>query len=220
MVQSFHRYWPANVELVCYTERPTKLPRGSYRILQDVPGWRQFLKRWQGDRAACGQLAPGRPVGAGKMYDYRWDAVKFARQAFIAWDAARTHQGLMAWFDGDTLTHARVPEGWAEGLLGAADVAYLGRGSFHPEIGFVAYRLPVAMPLLERWVDFYTSGSYRDLPEWHSAYTWREALRDSGLNAVDLTRDVKQQNGEIWPCSPLAAYTDHLKGNLKVRGRC
>lgn len=213
MVRTFHQHWPASVDLIAYVETPAKLPRGEQRMLDETPGWLDFYRRWKDDPAASGIGSRGRP------YHYRHDAVKFARMAYIATDAAeRLPPGLMVWFDADTYTTSDVPNGWIEELLGGADVAYLGRERMHPDIGFVAYRLPAALPFLQRWRAIYADGSFHELEAWHSAAIWQVAFKELSIHGRNLSPGLRDlHGGHVWPHSPLAAHTVHLKGKLKHR---
>lgn len=229
------RYWPRDVRLVVYVEEPCELPPGArYELLQDVPGVMEFMHRWGGNLEARGRAVSPRwkasAIAAG--YNWRFDAVKFFRQAFIPAHAARTladdERGVLCWLDGDVVTHARVPDGWLPSLLPPSKaIAFLGRGDKHSEIGFQLYRTGMgdgphlaafALSLLVRWQYLYESGEFYREREWHSAYIWDIARRWAVAREYqhDLTPGGR---GHVWHDSPLAAYTDHLKGDRKKHGR-
>lgn len=221
-LDTFHKHWPSDVRLLFYTEEPIDLPRGECRSLWDVPGAREFAERHRGNLAVQGKDSA---VGAWKDrerasgYSYRFDAAKFFKQSLIPLDAARhIGQGLLCWLDADVVTHADVPAGFIESLLPPdKDVAYLGRGRKHSEIGFQLYRIPSASPMLERWAGLYTSDEFLRLKEWHSAYVWDRAREDSGVAAHDLTPGG---SGHVFvTVSPLRHYLDHTKGDRKRLGR-
>jgi hypothetical protein len=215
-LDSFAKHWPTSVRLLFYTEEPVAMPRGENRLIWDIPGCRDFIERHRENRAANGREPRigwkdrDRQTG----YSYRYDAWKFCRQGFIPLAAAQEiGDGLLCWLDGDVVTHRDVPEGFIESLLPAGkDVAYLGRGEKHSEIGFQLYRLPHALPLLERFRSWYASDGVFGLREWHSAFVWDLARRESGLRAHDLTPGG---SGHVWMQSPLRQYTDHKKGDRK-----
>lgn len=216
--ESFARHWPESVELVVYGEEPVELPRGTFRRLSEIPGCAEWLAAhdsWQ-----------FRGHRDGPDYKWRLDAWKFSRQGFIPADAAARLPDsgapqFLAWLDGDVITHRNVPEGWPQLLLPPGyDVAYLGRPPKHSEIGFQLYRLngpaSPALRLLGLFRELYTSGEVFRLREWHSAFVWDEARVRSGARAFNLTPNG---HGHVWHQSPLARYTDHLKGKRKAYGR-
>ena len=220
MAQSFKTYWPSTVELMSYTQKDQVISGATVLLLQRIPGWAAFHNRWRYVPEARGLPGPKRPFSlwAKQGYDFHWDAVKWARQAFIPWDAAtRMGEGILVWFDGDTYTHNTVPDYFLANLMNGADVAYLGRGAIYSEIGFQGYRLPEALPFLNAWRDLYSTGEFWRLPEWHSAYTWDVCRRSSPLRFKDLAEGRPMDgSGNIWHQSPLDLYTKHLKGAAKL----
>lgn len=218
-VDTFAKWWPDSVELVAYVEEPVPLRRGKCRSVLEIPGCREFLERHRENRAAQGldKRPDWKPSAIASGYNWRWDAVKFCRQAFIPHAAAQECKTeLLCWLDADVVTFSRVPPGFIEGLLPKGrDVAYLGRAVAHSEIGFQLYRLPHAMPLLKRFSDYYATDEVFKLPQWHSAYVWDAARREACLREHNLTPNG---NGHVWWQSPLCKHTDHLKGKRKQMG--
>lgn len=214
MVRSVARYWPTDVDLVVYADAPLALPAGELRLTTDLPDWVACRRRWRTDGRVQGRLDP--KTANGKRYSYRWDAYRFAVKAFTWRDAARRMgRGVLMWLDGDTVTTARVPDGWPEALLGDADVAYLGRGTMHPETGYVGFRLPEAAPLLEWCAEAYASEAFRALPGWTDCHVLRAGLQAVPVRARDLTSHRYVGISHIWPVSPLAPYVTHHKGKNK-----
>jgi len=217
-LESFDRHWPRSVDLKVYTEERTEVPRGECRSLFDIPGCAAFLDRHRGNVAANGREP--RPGWSAKDrragYCYRFDAWKFCRMAMIPRDAARDlGDGILVWLDADVMTYRDVPEGFVEGLIGDADVAYLGRVPKHSETGFIAFRLPEARRLIDAYADLYASDTVFDLLEWHSAYAFDQARGATGITGRDLTPSGR---GHVWFQSPLGQYMDHLKGARKTIG--
>lgn len=215
-VESFHKHWPLCVKLITYTEEPVSLPRGECRSLWDIPGAREFIDRHK-DRPAANGKKPGpkwKPNAIRAGYNWRFDAVKFCRQGFIPLHAAQGLSGLMCWLDADVVTFKDVAPGQVESLLPAsACAAYLGRVRMHSEIGFQLYRLPEAMPILQRFRDLFATDEIFNYPEWHSAYAWDIAREHSGLRCHNLTPNG---TGHVWFQSPLGNFCDHLKGKRKA----
>lgn len=233
--ETFDRFWPKDVQLVVYGEEPVPLPRGEFRRLDVIPGCMEFLQRHDNPiargRAPREDLrAKWKPKWLQLGYSFRFDAWKFCRQGFIPYHAAGElglkysvplgqQRPLLCWLDGDVVTHAKVPAGVIEGLLppGKA-VAYLGRGAKHSEIGFQLYDVIKAWPMLEMFSKIYSTDSIFRYKEWHSAYAFDEA-REAMLPR-ELWHDLTPGGeGHVWHQSPLCAFTDHLKGDRKAKGR-
>lgn len=214
MVASVATYWPATTALVVYLDRGVPLPAGERRMTTDLPDWMACRARWDRDPTVQGLTTPTTPRP--KPYHYRYDARRFAVKAFVQRDAARRlGAGILTWLDGDTVTTRAVPTGWAETLLGDADVAYLGRGSMHPETGYVGFRVPEALPLLDWCCETYASERFRALPGWTDCHVLRAGLEAVPVRAVDLTSHRYEGRSHIWPVSPLAPYVTHYKGKSK-----
>lgn len=217
-VETFARYWPAEVELVVYAGEPVPLLRGDCRELMAIPGLVEFLARHRHDAAATGHGPPTERWRAEHReagYCWRYDACKWVRQAVVPFDAAQdlADGDLLCWLDADVVTHAAVPPGWIEGLLAGADLAYLGREGSHSEIGFLAFRLDAARPVLRSFAELYTTEAVFGLPETHSAFVF-DAAR--GLWPQVAARNLTPgDRAHVWPRSPLAACTEHLKGKRK-----
>lgn len=217
---TFAMYWPADVRCIAYVEERTIVPdRIEQRLLSDIPGCMEFIERYRNDPRANGRQPTERwkDKERAKGYSYKWDAWKFSRQGFIPWHAAQTvKEGLMCWLDADVVTFKTVPTGFVESLLPAdRDLAYLGRGAKHSEIGFQLYRLPNAYPMLRTFSDYYSMGCVFGLPEWHSAYVFDAARSGAEINAHNLTPDG---TGHVWFQSPLGKFLDHAKGDRKKIG--
>ena len=219
---SFDRHWPASVELQVYVETPEPMPRAACRSLWDIPHAREVAGAMQMDERFAGTVpferwkAKHRKEG----YNFRFDARKFWKQILIPGQAA---EGLgvgdvLIWLDGDVETIGAVPADFPRNLLGRnGDVAFLGRGEKHSEIGFWAIRINEATRrFLACMARFYTSGGFAHLDEWHSAYVWDQARGLVEMNEVNLTHP--RAHGHVWPSSPLARYMRHDKGRRKPGG--
>lgn len=215
MVASVARYWPTMTGLVVYADAPVRLPAGELRLTTDLGDWQTCRARWMTDGQVQGRLDP--KTSNGKRYHYRRDAYRFAVKVFAWRDAARRlGRGVLTWLDGDTVTTRSVPPGWAASLLADADVAYLGRGAMHPETGYVGFRVPEALPLLEWCADAYASERFRALRGWTDCHVLQAGLAAVPVRARDLTSHRYQGVSHIWPVSPLAPYVTHFKGKSKA----
>lgn len=211
-LKRFRKYWPASVPLVVYADSAAVHRKVEVRYTFDIPEWAALAERWKHDPSVHGWSTKEYPRE--KNYSYLWDAARFARKVFVWRDAARKMEaGTLTWLDGDTETKGRVPEDWATGLLGDSDVAYLGRGPMHPETGYVGFRIPDAMPLLDWCCEAYASESFRAMEDgWTDCHILRAAIKAVPVRAVDLTKGRYRGESHIWPSSPLACRIDHGKG--------
>lgn len=228
-LDSFAEYWPRNVRLEVFSEDAAKIEKlvlstsrriDLYDLTQDVY-FQLFMRRHASDPAAKGQTprSSWRRKDHEQGYSFRTDAVKFAHKVF-AISSASTHvmpSGVLAWLDADVVTTKSVPSGLVEHLLGDAACAYLGRDGVHSECGFVAFSIPEARPLISEWMNLYYSGDVFSLKEWHDSFVFDYAR--------SLRPDIACKNltpggsGHVWCDSPLAPYTDHLKGDRKAMGQ-
>ena len=214
---AMERNWPAD-EFVLYVEQGmfgpysmTELREGwTVRIAEDIPGWLYFQAicradpRFGGRRQSPGQKWEPKELDAG--YSYRYDAAKFSKIAIYVADAATwAEDGALVWVDADVMTHQAIPRSVVlDCLYDGVDVAYLGRGVVHSEIDLVAFRIPEGRAIARTWGDWYTSRRVFSLPEWHSAYTFDEAVRKHAKRPRDLTRS-------------LGDFVDHFKGKGQER---
>jgi hypothetical protein len=219
-LSSFERFWPVEVELRVYVEEFFEIQESKRFIeqvkLDAIPGCMDFINKYRGDKRANGELVQKNWKDSCKIngYNFKFDAWKFCRQGFIPYHAAQEMAtGVLCWLDGDVVTNRAVPTGFIEGLIPEhAAVAYLGRGPKHSEIGVQIYRVPEAMPVLQDFSEFYRTETVFGLKEWHSAYVFDEARKMSDVRTHDMTPGG---SGNVWLQSPMAAYTEHLKGKRK-----
>jgi hypothetical protein len=230
-LQAFDRFWPTDVGLYVWGEDypPTYHGVQNRRVLHfgqlgTIPMWSNYEARHQASPRARGRepndswKERDRALG----YSWRFDAFKWARQAFIPWfaDTILEDADILIWSDADVITHSPVKILELLALLPQnKHFAYLGRGAKHPDIAFQMYRRGgYATDFLNAWMDLYASDKVFDLPEWHSAWTWKYILERDGYGdlAVDLTPGG---HGHVWHQSPLRVWGDHLKGDRKYAGR-
>lgn len=221
MVESVLQYWPQSTQVVVYPDKPVGIlgqlvwPDGFRRCEErrttDLADWMACRQRWASDPLVHGRATAARRQS--KPYLFRYDAARFAVKLFVMRDAAqRLGEGCLTWLDADTLTIGLVPEGWAEGLLADADVAYLGRGGMYPETGYIGFRIPQAMPLLNWCCERYESERFRALPGWTDCDVLQAGLAAVPIRAKDWTSERYCGDSHIWPVSPLAPYVMHFKG--------
>ncbi|HUU34628.1 MAG TPA: hypothetical protein VMW48_11235 [Vicinamibacterales bacterium] len=216
MVQTYLAHWPETTPLVVYLDARLKpsLPVET-RWTSTLADWAGCLTRWAPYPSLHGRSTPERPLS--KPYKYQHDVARFAVKLFVMRDAAvRLARGVLTWLDGDTVTTRSVPAGFTTALLGDADVAYLGRGSMHPETGYLGFRIPEALPLLDWCCETYMSDRVLAITTgWTDCHVIREGLAAVPVKARDLTGQHYTGRSHIWPVSPLAPYVTHYKGRSK-----
>lgn len=223
MVTSWVACWPDTVDLLVYPDEKVGLPkRDNVRVIdRPIPAKEKFIRMHRGNQQFRGL------TGAG--YNYRYDAIKFCHKPFAIHDALNgtgiQYDGLI-WLDADTITHTRIDD---EALARIApmehDVQFLGRSYKYTECGYLFFntRHDPACRLINRWVQFYTEGTFRYEAEWHDSWLFDLARRATpGLRGNDLTGHISRRDGGGHPfinCF-LGRYMDHYKGDLrkKLRG--
>lgn len=216
-LKTFKKRWPEESRLVIYADAPAVLPDVTVRYTYDIPEWAELTARWKHDPAVHGWSTKDYPRD--KDHSYLWDAARFAVKVFVWRDAARRmRRGLVTWLDGDTETTGSVPTDWTQSLIGHADVAYLGRGSMHPETGYLGLRVPQALPLLDWCCDAYLSERFRSMTDgWTDCHILRAGLKAIRPRAVNLTKGCYTGDSHIWEASPLAPLMEHAKGVRRKR---
>jgi hypothetical protein len=125
---------------------------------------------------------------------------------------------ILIWLDADVITFDDVHISFIEDLMRDTDLIFFGRGSYHSEIGFWAVRMcKHGRAMLQEFAETYTSDIFLNLREHHSAFVFDLVRRNAerrGLRSRNLTPGG---GGHVWLSSPLAKYTDHLKGSRRKR---
>lgn len=217
-VQSFQEHWPQ--PMVVYADEPLSLLKThgvDVRLTSEIDGWCETKR----------DLPTMRPFGF-KPTNYIWNAQKFAVKPFVWMDAAQKFgDGVVTWVDGDTVATSPVQKGFTSGMLDGATVAYMGRGAMHPEMGYVSFKLPEALPLIRRCVSLYRNGLFTHMTDgWTDCHIFRAALQDASMEDIrhhsrDLTTrlyDGTWRSGvDAMALSPLGPYVKHLKGTKNKR---
>lgn len=225
-LQTFDRYWPSDIRLLCYVESgPFPAGRAELRSLWLCEGAEDFMARHKDSIERCGRLMAHKWKSKERVagYSFRYDAVKFFKQILIPNHAAEDLPDgeILVWLDADVMTLRDIPDGFIEGLLGDYDLCYLGRGERHSEIGLWAVRLSAGTrQFLDRLAWTYTSDQVFKLAEHHSAFVFDHCRREfetCGGRTRDLTPGG---NGHVFSKHPvISKYCDHLKGHRKALGR-
>ena len=197
----------------------TVLPRFVIRRMGEIGGWTEFVASVRGDLASAPRGDDGRP-------DPRWNPVAGAARFFVLREAVRTVPAVrIVWLDADVLAHRPVEESFlAAACPAAVPVSYVWRpdGS---DLGFLSVdpRHPVAVDLIDRCVDVYVSGRFRQLPEWRSCDVFdgeRREIEGDGdrVRFFDVGRGVGRRARHAFVNSILGSRFDHMKGSRKKAG--
>ena len=86
-----------------------------------------------------------------------------------------------------------------------------------PETGIVAFDMRRrGEEAIDRWLEIYTSGRFRELERWDDTWTFQVAVIDSDLNTRDATPDSLDQR--VVETGPLRPFFRHFKGKHKEKG--
>jgi uncharacterized Rossmann fold enzyme len=214
MVETFEKYWPADVKLYVYYEG--EKPEAA----SDRAEWVSLDK--DEDRAAFMAANKDHPT------DYNLQPVKFSHKVFAVTSAPRDTDWLI-WLDGDVETIAPVTHEFLKSMYPDDIVAaYMGRQWWnHTECGFVAYRLDDdGKRFLDDFRLMYTTGEimeigpYRGRLQRHDCVAFdllREAYEQEGHSFHDLGEVHKGPDLDVMSFTPLARVMYHYKGKRKTQ---
>ena len=172
----------------------------THRSLHEVEGWKEF-------QDATAHINPS---------SYLYDIRRFSHKVYAQLDAFESDHRYVVWIDGDVVVKKEVTEGFLKRLVKERMCAYLGRQQCYSETGFIIF-----------------DTEHEDFPEFRKRYRaqydekllflqdyWVDCIAfdvaRQGLDTRNLTPDVFGMVS-VFDKSPLAAYMDHDKGNLKYR---
>jgi len=188
---------------ICYVEGGELSHRDfEVRDLDKVSGRKEFL-------AKCP------PVDHSIQNSFLYDAGKFCHKAFAQMDAMKKDGGEILYFDSDVKFHAPVNKYFLKGLLKDVSVCYLGRESY-TETGFIGFdcnHRDLRRLFLPRYESLYRGGLL-ELPYQTDCHAFDHARQ--GVAGRDIGSGASSEH--IWCRSPLAEFSDHLKGNRKNLG--
>jgi hypothetical protein len=128
-------------------------------------------------------------------------------------------QRFAYWVDADVVTFKPIPEGFLPGLLEGEPLAFFGRTGYTAETGFIGFDLEAKVmdEFLSTYRSIYESGAVYRLRKWWDTHVFDAARERLGLFERNLCPGW-EGGGHPWCHSPLAQYTDHLKGARKQQG--
>lgn len=212
MLTSFVQYWPKEIPILIALDDDLLKPDVD-RLMRDndacVIGWDQDHTDFV-----------ARNKSKDNAQDYRKQATKFCHKVFAikhALDAVMRQKEVEAapryliWMDADVVTTKHVSLDDIKKCLpkeGDA-VSYLGRKDWdHSECGWLAFDLENGSDRIIQDVHGqYISDTIFQQLQWHDSWIWDLYLKNKCTN---LTAD--KPGMEIWPQSPMAAWSIHYKG--------
>lgn len=230
MIDTFEKYWPADVDLVVYAENctPTVSRSNTYinNIFQSSPACLEFVNRHKNNPEAHGGNGP-HIVKWDEKKSFRWDAVRFCYKVFALEHAmSNINSDWIIWIDADTHTHSQVSHSFLEKVCPVDyTVSYLGRQNYHSECGWIAYNKNVADAgnIAQTLANMYKTDNIFNYPEWHDSYLWdvvRTKVDPNNSKCFNLNPMYNAVKGAGHPFihSVLGSVMDHVKGARKAVG--
>lgn len=225
-IETLHEFWPQNVSLYIVSEDDIEAPKLEGRQVHflnlcESSSWaKDFYSRHEHNSIAHGRgpkaSSPKHNRHWKTGYNFRLDAYKFSKKVFaIEAVARRVSGGKLIWLDADTVTHQPVPSELLDRMPPSDySIAYLNRGYYHSECGFVSYDLnkPETREFITQFAALYHSGVVFNLKEWHDSWVFDWLRKKLGIRAWPIPH---QHYGQPFDHSELGRYMSHLKGDLK-----
>lgn len=231
MIQTWLANWPAEVDLVVYTEDCTvEESAPNLRVLDlhaSSPELVRFKQTWAMDPRANGDVSsdPVRSLRRDAGKGFKWDAVRFAHKVYAIFHAAKhIDTDWLIWMDADMVCHGKISVQALNSLcVPGHELCFLGRKNKYSECGLYALNLKYAQTknFLKKFQEYYDhaeTGIFT-LAEWHDSFVFDEIRRRVPLQEFDWSAGVVSGEGHPLINSPWGAFLDHLKGARKDSGR-
>lgn len=231
MINSFERFWPADVDLKIYAEKCQPTCNRSNTFIVDLDqasaNMLAFKDRHKNNPRARGDAGPNGVYDDKKQF--KWDAIRFCHKVYALDHAIRNTSGdWLIWLDADSKTHSVVSHEFLSNVCDPSKFAsYLGRGEkYHSECGWIAYNLnhPEIQNFNSRLVGMYNTDELFKHAEWHDSYLWdivrREFVSQGRIQMQNLNplAETNGKAGHPFINSLLGTVMDHMKGARKDRG--
>jgi hypothetical protein len=217
MVETFDRFWPADLPLYLYAE--DFQPDHPRPIARALPEWLVEFKARHANHPSAHGMVDGK-------YDFRWDCVRFAHKVGAVTEAASSLDAdILIVADADIVTHAAVDNDWLAALFPRGPyIAWLDRHRQYPECGFYMLRCghPAHREIMTRWQQLYATDAVFSLAETHDSYVLQHLIlvaEREGLIARHSLSGGAEHYEHPLINGPLGAKLDHLKGPRKTLGR-
>lgn len=230
MIEGFTKNWPAQIPLLVVLDDDLLIPDVTKLLRpQDACAVHN-----NSDRKAFLERNKGRDDPT----NYRKQALRFCHKVFALKNGADFWKSVtgpekaryLIWLDADVLITRPVSLQEIVACLpeqGAA-VSYMGRKDWdHSECGWMGFDLQSGgNKVIDDMVQYYITDKVFDLPQWHDSFIFDQVLAahvtkgvedfskggNPGLGFTNLTRN--KPGMEIWPQSPMAAWSRHYKGPI------
>lgn len=206
-IDTLSKHWPGRI--VAYVETDTDMPdRVESRSFHAIPGWEAWHARASKHAGSDGTT--------GRGYDFRYDALKFARKVF-AQDASFDEDQYVYWIDADCVVRKPIPEELLTRILSDVALAFLGRNGnqTYTETGLIGFNTKHAdfQRFRDNYLPWITSGKiFSQLKGWHDCIAFDQARQN--IRANNMTPRGEGM-GNVIGDSPLGEYMAHHKGARK-----
>ena len=232
-ISTFEQFWPAEVDLVVYTEKCTpRITKPNVKCIDLIANskhCKRFIKRHKDNPEANGGIGPHNERIWKPNKHFKWQGLRFSYKVFSIYHAIQNiDTEWVIWLDADTLTHSTITIDFLDTVSPRDCVAtHLGRGErYHSECGWVGYNKtnPMCMEFVEDFASMYKNDTMFDYPEWHDSYLFdvqRKLYRDNRgaqFHNLNPDPDLKGLAGHPFINSDLGKYMDHMKGERKTFG--
>jgi len=189
-----------------------ELPDVRFEDLNAVGDYQYFRQKYK--RTKVPKVEPG--------HQFRFNFLPFWNKVCALYQEIGKHtEGYVVWVDADVVSIKEITmddlERWTDG----ADVSTLVRGAPWNtwDTGFVALKVPEAIPLVKEVYDLYTSGRIFDHNEWHDAYLFTVAFKDFKDKLRLKNLNMMSSAAHPFDASTLPPQLAHLKGaERKMKG--
>lgn len=150
---------------------------------------------------------------------WRYDIVRFSNKVFAAYDALYDYDGIGVWLDADAVTFNPIPRGYIEAQLEGVYLAHFKRDGWYTETGMwvMDCSKPGHKAFLDKWVEWFESGSFVKLHEWHDCTTLDATIRQTGVKTRSLSGEFSKDMHPMAKAD-IGRYIDHCKGPRKIAG--
>ncbi len=219
MIESFDANWPSEIPLHVYAEGCVPRKPSNRVVVRDLHKSAPWLVAFK-ELHAKNPIAHGkRPKGEAVIYDYHFDAVRFANKtAAIIHAATSIDADVVIWCDADVIWHSPVPmSAIQEWFPEDAYLSWLTRSMMYPECGFYGLRTthPKHKAIMEMWRQPYVDGHLFRLPEWHDSFVMAsliDHLANNGIIQWASLSGAGHNTFHPFVNGPLGEYADHMKG--------
>lgn len=210
-----HEWWENGMAKKALDSWQKHMPSGTdfyvYNV-EECPDWCIKINAAQPERDFW-ERHKDRPVSS----DYRTHLVRFSHKVFAQkrimkyFEMHASYPQELLWLDCDVIMHADMTHEDFNGILGNADVAYLGRHDWDTsETGFILYN-PRNPKTIDKMYDYYITDKVLDLDQYTDAHVFD---RSRDVNSRNITDGVNGR--DVWDHSILAKWMTHHKGQRKA----